>query len=99
MDRIDQLTADDFAPYLGKVFRPAGADFGLTLATIDRREFAGWEAAARKPFSLILQGPRGSVLAEGLHRVTIEDGPILTLYIIPTLTAAGDHQNYQMVFN
>jgi hypothetical protein len=54
---------------------------------------------ARKPFSLIFRGPRRSVLPEGLYPVAIADGPTLTLYIIPIFTAAGDHQEYQVVFN
>jgi hypothetical protein len=33
------------------------------------------------------------------HRIGIEDGSVLTLYIIPILTAAGDHQDYQIGFN
>ncbi len=99
MNTIDELVADDFVSFAGKVFRPAGTDLDLTLAAIDQREFPGWEAAARKPFSLILRGPRRPVLPEGLHRVLIADGPVLTLYVIPILTAAGDHQDYQIVFN
>lgn len=99
MNPVDQLTADDFAPYIGKPFRPDGTDLHLTLATIDKREFPGWEAVARKPFSLILRGPRAPVLPEGLYRIAIADGPVLTLYVIPILTAPGDHQDFQIVFN
>jgi hypothetical protein len=99
VDTIDQLTAEDFSSFVGKVFRPYGIDLDLVLATIDQREFPGWQAAARKPFSLILRGPRSPVLPEGHHRMVIEKGPTLALYIIPILTAAGHHQNYQIVFN
>jgi hypothetical protein len=99
MTTIDQLTAQDFTQFIGKACRPAGSGLALTLATIDTREFPGWEAAARKPFSLILRGPRSPVLPEGPYHIGIEDGPVLTLYIIPILTAADDHQDYQIVFN
>jgi hypothetical protein len=99
MKAIDQLTAEDFTLFVGKVFRPYGTDLDLVLATIDQREFPGWEAAARKPFSLILRGPRSPVLPESLHRMVIEKGPALALYVIPILTAARDHQDYQIVFN
>jgi hypothetical protein len=99
MSTIDELVADDFVLFVGKVFHPAGSDLDLALATIDKREFPGWETAARKPFSLILRGPRDPVLPEGLHRMSIADGPVLTLYVIPILTAARDHQDYQIVFN
>jgi hypothetical protein len=99
VNTIDHLTAEDFRSFVGTVFRPHGTDLDLVLATIDQRQFPGWEAAARKPFSLILHGPRSPVLPEGLHRIAIEEGPVLSLYIIPILTAARDHQDYQIVFN
>ena len=99
MKTIDQLTADDFIPYVGRKFRPAQTELDLTFVTIDRREFPGWGAAARQPFSLILRGPRWPVAAEGLYRMAIDDGPDLSLYLIPIFTAAPDHQDYQIVFN
>lgn len=94
-----ELTAEDFVPYLGKALRPFGCDLELKLETIDRRERPGWEGAFRKPFALILRGPRQPVLPEGSHRLAIAGGPTLTLYVIPIFTAAGDHQDYQIVFN
>ena len=94
-----ELTAEDFAPYLGKAIRPADSDLELSLETIDWRERPGWEAAARKPFALILRGPRQPVLPEGSHRLAISGGPTLTLYVIPIFTAAANHQDYQIVFN
>lgn len=99
MQRIEQLAADDFAPYIGKQFRPAQTGFALTLVTIDRCEFSGWGAAARQPFSLILRGPRHPVVSEGLYQIAIEDGPHLSLYMIPIFTTAHGHQDYQIVFN
>ena len=99
MKTIDQLTADDFIPYVGRKLRPAETEFDLTFVTIDRREFPGWGAATRQPFSLILRGPRRPVLPEGFYPIEIEDGPTVTLYVIPILTAARDHQDYQVVFN
>jgi Domain of unknown function (DUF6916) len=99
MKTIGQLTAGDFTPYIGSKFHPAGAELALTLVTIDDREFAGWGTAARQPFSLILRGPRQPVATEGLYRITIDDGPDLSLYLIPIFTTARDHQDYQIVFN
>lgn len=99
MKTIDQLTADDFIPYVGRKFRPAKTGLDLNFVTIDRREFPGWRAAARQPFSLILRGPPRPVVAEGLYRMAIEDGPDLPLYLIPIFTAAHNHQDYQIVFN
>lgn len=99
MKPIDQLTAEDFAGYLGQGFRPIGSDLDLVLVTLDRRERPGWEAAARKPFALILRGPRQPILPEGVHQLAIDGGPALALYVIPVFTAAPAHQDYQIVFN
>ena len=99
MNKIDQLTAEDFAPYIGKVFRPVEGDLELRLASIDRREQPGWEAVSRKPFALILHGPHDPILAEGSHPLAIENGPTLVLYVIPIFTASRDHQDYQIIFN
>jgi len=38
-------------------------------------------------------------VSEGLYRMAIDDGPDLSLYLIPIFTAASDHQDYQIVFN
>ncbi|MGH7045919.1 MAG: DUF6916 family protein [Stellaceae bacterium] len=99
MDTIDRLTADDFAPYVGKRFHPDGTDFELTLVRIDQPGFPGWAATMRKPFSLILCGPHGRVLPEGMYRIVIEGGPSLALYMMPIFTLSRDHQDYQIAFN
>lgn len=99
MEAIDQLTADDFVRYLGRRVCPDGSDLEMVLDRIDRPGFPGWERVARKPFSLIFRGPRRPVLPEGPCPIAITDGPLLTLYVIPILTAAVDHQEYQVVFN
>ena len=99
MKPIDQLTADDFVGYLGRKVWPGGSGLDLVLVRIDRREFSGWEGVTRKPFSLIFRGPRTPVLPEGLYPIEIVDGPTVTLYVIPILTTARDHQDYLVVFN
>lgn len=99
MHKIDQLTAEDFVAHVGKAFLPVGHELALVLVTLDQPEHPGWEGALRKPFSLILRGPGTPVLPEGHYRLAIEDGPELPLYVIPILTAARDHQDYQIVFN
>ena len=99
MNAIDQLTADDFVGYLGRRVWPDRPGPEMVLDRIDRCEFPGWERVARKPFSLIFRGPRRPVLPEGLYPIEIADGPTIVLYVIPILTPAGDHQEYQVVFN
>jgi hypothetical protein len=38
-------------------------------------------------------------LPEGLYPVEFADGPTFVLYVIPILTPARNHQEYQVVFN
>lgn len=99
MNPIDRLSAADFTPYLGKVLRVESCAVELVLAAVDETAYRGWESAPRPPFSLILRGAAGAILPEGLYRIAIEDGPVLPLYVIPILTPARGHQDYQVVFN
>jgi hypothetical protein len=92
------LSSEDFAPHVGKAFRPAGQHRVLTLVSIDTRRFPGAESLTRQPFILILEGPPGDVLPEGLYDVAVDAGPQLSLYIAPMHTIARDRQDYQVVF-
>jgi hypothetical protein len=92
----EPLTADDFTPHLGKAFRVAGNPQVLTLVTVDRRERLG---GPRKPFTLILRGPRDDILPEGMYSIDADGVPGFELYIIPIHSPARDHQDYQIIFN
>lgn len=97
MSRI--LRHEDFAPHLDKQFRFAGWNGSLRLLRIDgpARPVAG--DAGRAPFTLIFQGVRGDVLAEGMRTATADDGSSFEFYIMPIHTPAPDRQDYQVVFN
>lgn len=96
---MDQLTADDFAPFIGKLFQAEGYPQQLTLVRLDTRVPPNWEAMPRKPFSLLLRGPAGPVVPEGLHRITVDGTCRFDLYLVPIQTSAPDCQDYQIVFN
>ena len=93
------LTAADFVAHVGKIITPKGQHRTLTLISVDTTRQAGWDDMPRQPFTLILRGPPGDVLPEGLYDVAVEDGPEVSLYIIPVYTASRDRQDYQVVFN
>ena len=95
----DQLVADDFTPFVGKVFAAAGHPQALVLVNIDTRIPPGWENAPRKPFSLLLRGPFGQVVPEGMHRFTADGARDFELYLVPVQTPSRDYQDYQIVFN
>ena len=54
---------------------PKGQPVALTLVSVDINPKAGWDDMPRQPFTLILRGPPGDVLPEGLYDVAVEDGP------------------------
>jgi hypothetical protein len=95
----EPLTADDFRPHLGKLFRPAGHAGALHFVSLDTEVRPGWEAVPRQPFSLILRGPRASILPEGEYRFDIDGAEPFDLYIIPIHTTGREHQDYQIIFN
>jgi hypothetical protein len=101
IDMDQPLTADLFVPHVGKLFRVKDGRHVLTLSKVDM--FPLQEAQAkvtlRQPFTLILGGPPGDVLREGLHTLETDGGLAFQLYVIPVRTFAADRQDYQVVFN
>jgi hypothetical protein len=96
----EMLTAEAFAPHVGKQLHPLGQHRMLTLVSlrVDNRPGATL-AAGRKPFTLILRGAPDDVLPEGLYHSAIDGGPSFDLYIIPIHTVSREHQDYQVVVN
>jgi len=92
-------TAEFFEPHIGKSCRLGEAPVTLNLVQVERYEHLKPAGSARTPFLVLLSGPKQPVVPEGFHRVAIEDGPSLELYVIPILTPGRDHQHYQIVFN
>jgi hypothetical protein len=97
MTRI--LRHEDFAPHVDKQFRFSGWHGSLRLAGIELSAHPAAIAGARAPFTLIFQGVRGDVMAQGLRTATAEDGSSFEFYIMPIHTPATDRQDYQAVFN
>lgn len=95
----ESLTAEYFEPHIGKRFRIAGKPHELVLTRVERLERYRIEGEARAPFLLILRGAPDNVLADGVYRIEIDDGPSFDAFLNPILTPARDHQNYQIAFN
>ncbi len=98
---MELLTPEHFLPHVNKAVHVSGWHHTLTLTRVDVRKLEEWEKeiARRQPFMLILRGPRGDVLPEGMRDLKIEDGPSFKLYIMPGMTPQSDRQNYQVIFN
>ena len=92
----DTPTAETFTPHIGKTASfPEGHT--LTLVEVNRR--AAHDTTMRAPFSLLLRGTPTPIVPEGMHRITLENGAVFELYLIPIHTPSRDHQDYQIVFN
>jgi hypothetical protein len=92
---------DDFRPHLHRVFRVKDGHHALTMTQLDVLPLGEAQAlvSQRLPFTLILSGPPGDVLPEGLHTLIADDGGEFLLYVIPIQTPSSGRQDYQVVFN
>ena len=93
------LTAEDFAPLIGKQVTAQGHAGALSLVSVNQHAQPASADLPRSPFTLIFTGPAEPILPEGLHEVTFEDGPAFLIYISPIFTPARTTQDYQAVFN
>lgn len=91
------LAAETFAPHVGKAVSLSNGH-RLTLVAVEIPKLRT-DAPAQKGFTLILRGPASPVAPEGLHTLTLENGPTFDLYVIPVHTPSPDHQDYQVVVN
>ena len=87
---MNRLGIEDFTPHTGKLFQPEGGSFGLVLERVE---------LAAPGFNLLFRGPTGTILPEGLHHFTLEDGDSFTFHLMPIHTPLPGHQDYQAVFN
>jgi hypothetical protein len=95
----DQPTHETFSPYIGRRFSFNGHHVTLVLRSVDPQPKFAAPGATRAPFTLVFEGPAGDILPADFHRATVQDGPAFELYVSPIHTSAGDHQDYQAVFN
>ena len=86
-------TAETFEALVEQVLRLED-DTPLTLVAVERPTDP---ARGARVFTLILRGARQPVVAEGLHRLTHQDGESYDLYIMPIHTLGSVHQDYQIV--
>ena len=94
----ETLTAEHFIPHVDKVFRVRETAHALTLDRVERLD-AQAAVGLRQPFNLIVHGPPGNVLPEGMREMALDDGTAFALYVIPIHTPVRDRQNYQVAFN
>ena len=94
------LQAEDFEPYVGRIFRFHGTRHALPLDRIEKEERPQAAGPFRRPFTLIFRGPKeADYLPAGLYRAEVEGGPAFEIHVLPMHTPQPDRQEYQAAFN
>lgn len=94
----DKITHENFSGHLNALFRIEVEETSLELELVEVEVGKPIDASLRDPFTLIFQGPKDSILAEGSHNLSNDDAGSFELYIIP-IVSLGDQQLYQSIFN
>jgi hypothetical protein len=95
----ESLTHEHYAPYVGRSFSFEGHHVTLILASVKANPQFAVPGSSQVPFNLIFHGPAGDILPEGDYRAIVEDGPVMTFYLMPVHTPDRERQDYQAVFN
>lgn len=103
---LDQLSANDFSPFIGKVCRLSaqGLHFDLVIEAVEERIRSKPPQATRIPFNVLLSGPQQPGFLYGTFAAEIlETGFSMTgLYIERTIMPQGMEPTkayYQLIFN
>jgi hypothetical protein len=97
MTDLGALTADDFEPLVGTVFRRVdddGREARLRLAEVTRR---GRRFAERESFALLFRDPGEIGLAQGMHPLRHETLGEVELFLVP-VARTDDGWEYEAVF-
>ena len=94
----EKITHENFSGHLNALFRIEVAETSLELELVEVEVGKPIDPSLSEPFTLIFQGPKDSILAEGIHNVSNDDAGSFDLYIIP-IVSPGDQQSYQVIFN
>ena len=79
---LDSLTAEDFRPHTGTIFRLADESVECELIEVTGQE-ASARAGSRAPFSVVLRGPRQPVLDQRIRRLEHDEMGVLELFLVP----------------
>jgi hypothetical protein len=98
--RLVQLSAADFAPAVGQVFRLAceGEEFELLLDEVkERNPLPG--VPGRASFALFFRGPADRLLLQGSHPFVNATLGELAFFVVPLGPDSRGTMSYQALFN
>ena len=94
----ERISHENFSGHLNALFRVDVPDTSLELELVEVEAAKPIDPSLREPFTLIFQGPKDPILAEGTYNVSNDSAGSFELYIIP-IVSLGDQQLYQSIFN
>ena len=83
---LEQLTADDFRPYLNSKFHVTvdEADGALAVELIEVSDLGEAGSGPRnQPFSLVFRGPRGLFLPQQIYTVSHDEMGPINIFLVP----------------
>ncbi len=94
--KIADLSADDFEPHTGQVFRLTAQDgaLDLELAQVQR---LGTALRAGGAFSLVFHAPAGQPLPQSIYPIAHPALGAMELFVVPIQPANGK-QRYEVIF-
>ncbi|MCB2154819.1 hypothetical protein KQI84_08015 [bacterium] len=97
---LESMTLDDFLPHVGEALEiQVSAELALPVQ-LKSVDVLGREPAEgkRRPFSVIISGPREPILPQGIYTLRHEKLGELELFIVP-IGNDSDGTRYEIVFN
>ena len=79
---LDSLTAADFRPHTGTMFRLADESVDCELIEVTGQE-ASAHPGTRAPFSVVLRGPPQPMLDQQIRRLEHDEMGVLELFLVP----------------
>lgn len=94
----ESITHENFSGHLNASFQVDVGETPLELELVEVETGKSIDPSLREPFTLIFQGPKDSIVPEGIYTVSNDGAGSFELYIIP-IVSPGNRQSYQVIFN
>jgi hypothetical protein len=101
---LDKLTSGDFSPHLNEMFSICAEgieSFQAILIAVDEFGSAPHgdaETERRRPFSIVLRGPKHAQHPQGIYRVEHEQMGSFDIFLVP-IGPDGEGMHFEAVFN
>ncbi len=100
---LDKLTSGDFSPHVNEMFSISAEGmepFEATLIAVDELGSlpkADAETERRRPFSIVLRGPKHAEHPQGIYRIEHEQMGSFDIFLVP-IGPDGEGMQFEAVF-